>query len=48
MEDMTAAELLAAEARENRTRQILTVLLEMQADGKTIEDAIQAVKMLLP
>lgn len=48
MEDMTAAELLAAKAEENRTRLILTLLLEMQAGGKTIDEAIQAVKMLLP
>ena len=43
MKDMNTGELLAKEAKENRTREIL----EIMRDSKDLEEAIKRVKALL-
>lgn len=42
-EEMNTAELLAKEAKENRTREILDIL----KDCKNLEEAIEKIKALL-
>lgn len=46
-EGMNASELLKEVAEENQTRKILDILTQCEAQGKTLAEAIDKVRVLL-